>query len=158
MGQGKEMSDDNIQIAWHGIELCRQDSWNEGLSLLKGVAEIEDSQSELPSVFYSYLGYGLALCQHRYREGLKLCQHAVKVGFYEPDNYLNLARTRMLLDSRRAASSAVRKGLDVDQNHDGLLKLQHEMGVRRRPFIPFLRRQHPVNIMFGRLRHYLVTR
>src|SRR6185436_10106884 len=71
-----------------GLELCRRGEWDLGLRYLGRLAEAGE-RTALPGLFYSYLGYGIALRQQRIDEGLRLCQHSVKVEFYQPENYLN---------------------------------------------------------------------
>ncbi|MEA2601137.1 MAG: hypothetical protein QOF89_2129 [Acidobacteriota bacterium] len=138
-----------------GIDCCRRGDWNEGLRYLGQIAERGDTGTGLPGVFYSYLGYGIALREQRVREGLKLCRHSVKVEFYEADNYLNLARTCLLARDRSGAVRAVRDGLRIDPHHPGLLAVRTELGVRGQPMLPFLGRSHLVNRILGRLRHAL---
>jgi hypothetical protein len=135
-----------------GIDRCRQGDWEVGLAFLGRIAEAERS-SALPGLFYSYLGYGIALRQRRVQEGLKLCQHSVKIQFYEPENYVNLARTCLLAGDRPAAVRAVLAGLKVVRQHPALLQLHHELGIRSQPVLPFLSRSHPLNQLLGRLRH-----
>lgn len=135
-----------------GIESCRRGDWNEGLRYLGKIAEEKDS-SDLPGVFYSYLGYGIAMCQQRVEEGLKLCRHSIKVGFYEVDNYVNLARTSLLAKDRKGAVKAVRSGLKVDPQNPELLALYRELGIRSLPVLPFLDRGNPLNQILGRIRH-----
>src|SRR5436309_3292367 len=48
-----------LQTLRRGIDCCRRGDWNEGLRCLGQVAERGDTG--LPGVFYSYLGYGIAL-------------------------------------------------------------------------------------------------
>jgi hypothetical protein len=136
-----------------GIECCRRGDWNEGLRYLGRIAEGKEPASDLPGVFYSYLGYGIALCQQRVDEGLKLCQHSIKVEFYEVENYVNLARTCLLAKDRKGAVKAVRGGLKVDPHHLELLALYRQLGIRSLPVLPFLDRQNPLNQLLGRLRH-----
>lgn len=138
-----------------GIECCRRGDWNEGLRYLGRLAEGGEPVSDLPGVFYSYLGYGIALCQQRVDEGLKLCRHSIKVEFYEVENYVNLARTCLLAQDRKGAIKAVRGGLKVDPHHLELLALYRQLGIRSLPVLPFLDRQNPVNQLLGRLRHAL---
>jgi tetratricopeptide (TPR) repeat protein len=133
-----------------GVALCREGEWDKGLFWLGRVAE--SGESSLPGLFYSYLGYGIARCQRRHEEGLKLCQHSIKIEFYEPDNYLNLARTCLLLHDRSGAVRAVRKGLKVDPEHLDLKALHRELGIRRPPVLPFLSRTNLLNRMLGRVR------
>jgi len=135
------------------IERCRRGGWKDGLPALAHIAEQEKRPGALPALVYSYLGYGIALRQQRLSEGLKLCQHAVKMEFYQAENYLNLARTQMLADHRRAAVRAVADGLKIEPDNQQLLELQHELGLRKRPILSFLSRSNPINALLGRLRH-----
>lgn len=136
-----------------GIELCRQGEWNDGLFFLGKIAQA--GRTDVPGIYYSYLGYGIARCQKRTEEGLKLCRHAVKLQFYEPDNYLNLARTALLANERGEAVQAVRKGLKVDRNNLDLQVLYRELGIRRSPVLPFLSRSNPLNQILGKIRSRL---
>ncbi|HXO30620.1 MAG TPA: hypothetical protein VOA80_24980 [Thermoanaerobaculia bacterium] len=135
------------------IERCRRGGWREGLPALARIAEQETRPGALPALVYSYLGYGIALRQQRLSEGLKLCQHAVKMEFYQAENFLNLARTLVLGGHRRAAVRALADGLKVEPDNEQLLELQHEMGLRKRPVLSFLSRSNPINSLLGRIRH-----
>lgn len=108
-------------------------------------------------MFYSYLGRGIAMKEGRIREGIRLCRHGVKVEFYQPENYINLAQVYLLANNRRRAWEAVVQGLQVDRGHKGLQRLARNMGVRKRPMIPFLSRDNPINQLLGRIRHDLKT-
>ena len=141
------------ELANRGIELCRQGDWQRGLELLGMVADQKDPGAELPGRYYTYLGYGIARYERRVREGLALCEHGVKREFYQPENYLNLARTYLLANQRRKAIEAVVAGRQVDRRHPGLARLHKELGIRRPPFFSFLSRDHFLNRLFGRLRH-----
>lgn len=136
-----------------GIKACREGDWDQGLALLGGLAD--RNIQDLPGLFYSWLGYGIALHEKRYRDGLRLCEHAVKKQFYEADNFYNLARTRLLLDDRQKAVEAIHRGLRLSPRHRGLRKLERNIGRRGRPVLPFLSRSHPLNRFLGRLRHDL---
>jgi len=135
------------------IERCRRGGWREGLPALAHIAEQETRPGALPALVYSYLGYGIALRQQRFSDGLKLCQHAVKMEFYQAENYLNLARTQVLAGHRRGAVRAVADGLKVEPDNRELLEVQHELGLRRRPVLSFLSRSNPINSLLGRIRH-----
>jgi len=136
-----------------GIDCCRRGDWNEGLRQLGQIAERGDP--DLPGIYYSYLGYGIALRERRVREGLQLCRHSVKVEFYQADNYLNLARTCVLARQRSGAVRAVLDGLKIDSHHPGLRAMRRELGIRGRPILPFLDRANFLNQFLGRLRHAL---
>ncbi|MBV8201813.1 MAG: hypothetical protein JOZ15_14415 [Acidobacteria bacterium] len=140
------------------IERCRRGAWKDGLPALARIAEQELRPGALPALVYSYLGYGIALRQQRLGEGLKLCQHAVKLEFYQAENYLNLGRTLLLADHRRAAVRAVADGLRIEPDNPQLLELRRDLGVRRRPVLPFFSRSNPLNLLLGRVRHLLRPR
>jgi hypothetical protein len=117
------------------------------------VAEKEEASGGLPGLFYSYLGYGIALRDRRIRDGLKLCRHSIEVEFYQAENYFNLARTCLLANDRKRAVQAVRGGLKIDRNNPHLLALYKELGIRSQPVLRFLDRAHPLNQLLGRIRH-----
>lgn len=138
-----------------GIELCRSGMWQEGLTHLGEVEATERNGSELPGLFFSYLGYGLVRSSQRVREGVRLCEHAVRVDVAEPENYLNLARAQLLGGDQAAAVDTLRRGLRVDGEHPGLLELERELGRRTGRVLACLPRGHCLNRWLGRLRHRL---
>lgn len=144
---------DAHDLAWKGIALCREGRWRQGLDILRRVAATDDRQGDLPGLFYSYLGFGIARFDRRVREGLQLCEAAVKREFYQPENYLNLARTELLAGRRQAAIEAIAAGRRIDPEHPGLAAFHDEVGVRRPPVLQFLSRRNLLNRLLGRLRH-----
>jgi hypothetical protein len=146
------LSRESAEALEKGLTLCRRQEWDKGLRLLGLLAEGPD-RSSLPGLFYSYLGYGIARVEGKVAEGLKLCQHSIKVEFYQPDNYLNLARTHLLTRNRKEAVDAIRRGLKIDPNHVELTALSRDLGVRRPPVIGFLSRDNFLNRLLGAMRH-----
>lgn len=134
-----------------GLAACRKGEWGIGLRYLGDVAQT--GAASLPGVFYSYLGYGIARYQNRVEEGLKLCQHSIKVEFYQPENYVNLARTYLLHGDRSGAVKTIRSGLKIDPQSSDLLELYNDLGIRKLPVLPFLSRSNPLNRFLGSLRH-----
>ncbi len=145
-------------MAWKGIELCRQGEWKEGLYWLTLAAGAKENADELPALFYSYLGYGVARYQKQKQQGLKLCRRAVELEFYQPESYDFLARTHLLMGDRRAAYDVVERGFEVDSSHEGLTSLRSELGERLQPVFSFLPRRHTLNRWLGKARHRLLGR
>ncbi len=143
------------QAALQGIEACKKGQWKEGLAVLGKVAEADRQGAELNGQFYSYLGYGIARYERRVKEGLALCQHSIKLQFYEPENYLNLARVHLLARNRRKAVEALNRALKLNASNPGAIALAREIGWRRRPVIPFLPRSNFLNRLLGRLSYRL---
>ncbi len=141
--------------ARRGVQLCRDERWEEGLEMLAQVFNSASKPSgELPMVYLSYLGYGIAR-YHNKREGLALCEQAVKLEFYQPESLYNLARTAAYLGERRKAIKAVERALKLDPRHAESLALHAELGRRRDPVLSFLSREHAINRFLGQLRHGL---
>ena len=141
--------------ALRGVEACKAGKWKEGLAILGKIAEGDRQGLELTGTFYSYLGYGIARYERRVQEGLALCRHSIKVQFYEPENYVNLARVYLLKRNRRKAVEALNQALRLNANHPGARALAQEIGWRRSPVIPFLPRGNLLNRWLGKLRHQL---
>jgi tetratricopeptide (TPR) repeat protein len=146
------LSRESAEVLEKGLTLCRRDEWDKGLRIL-GLLTESPERAALPGLYYSFLGYGIARIEGRVTEGLKLCQHSIKLEFYQPENYLNLARTHLMTKNRREAVEAIRRGLAIDPNNLELKALARELGVRRPPVIRFLSRDNPLNRLLGWLRH-----
>ncbi|MEL7060492.1 MAG: hypothetical protein AAGN46_10740 [Acidobacteriota bacterium] len=143
------------RLADRGVARCRAGHWKEGLVDLAHVFSRYRGH-HLPSQVYSYLGFGLARHRRQIPKGIRLCRQAIRLEFYQPENYLNLARTCLLSERyRREAVAAVRDGLKIDPGHAELLALQARLGARRQPVLGFLSRRNLLNRLLGWLRHQL---
>ena len=141
-----------------GLERCRNGEWNDGLVDLAWLTE-HGTRGEVPSLCYSYLGYGLAHQSGQIKKGLRLCRHAIKLEFFQPENYVNLARTALLANRyRHQAAMAVLDGLRIDPGNPELLELQKQLGARLPPALRFLSRQNLLNRILGWIRHQLRRR
>ena len=143
--------------ASRGILHCRRGEWHSGLHYLQQV-ELGGGDVTLPGLYYSYLGLALARCQRRHSEGIELCERAVSLGFFDPENFLNLAWARMLAGDRRGALDAVERGLKLESRHAALKELAQRLGRRRPPVLSFLPREHPLNRRLGQWRHRMTAR
>lgn len=132
-----------------GIRLCRAERWEDGLELLSKAARKKKHKEKLPSLYYSYMGYGAARFEGSPQEGRRLCRHAIRLDPGQPENYLNLARVCLLTGDRRGAIVALKRGQRVRPNHGGLRAFAEEIGYRGRPVIPFLSRDNPLNRWLG---------
>lgn len=139
-----------------GLQRCREGDFKGGLVDLAWLANNRPARA-VPALCYSYLGYGLARFHGQVRNGIRLCKHAVRLEFYQPECYLNLARAALLADqSRHEAAEAVLKGLKIDPDHPELRELQNELGVRLPPVLRFFSRRNLLNRVLGWFRHHLV--
>jgi tetratricopeptide (TPR) repeat protein len=101
----------------------------------------------------SFFGLCLALVQKQYRTAIDLCKRAIDLEFYNGDHYANLARVYLTQGNRKKAVETAEQGLKLVPEHEALLAVRKDLGVRARPAVPFLDRTNPVNVSLGQARH-----
>jgi tetratricopeptide (TPR) repeat protein len=104
-----------------------------------------------PTRYLSYYGLCLGHATDQVDEAEEICRRAARREFYNPDLYLNLGRVYLLGGKRAAAHRAFVSGLRLQSDHPGLRGAVIDMGLRRRPVLPFLSRANPLNRLLGRL-------
>lgn len=133
-----------------GIRLVRTGDYKNGLAML---SEAYSTEGEKSPDGLSYYGLCIALVQKKYKPAVDLCKKAIELQFYRADHYSNLSRVYLETDHRKKAIEVVEKGLKVNPEDEGLLKLRKAIGLRARLPIPFLSRSNPLNEFLGRARH-----
>lgn len=101
----------------------------------------------------SYFGLCVALVQKKYKAAIDLCKHAIDIEFYNGDHYANLARVYVAAGNRKKAIETADNGMKIAAETELLLQVRAELGVRARPPVPFLDRNHPINVTLGHSRH-----
>lgn len=135
-----------------GIDHCRAGRWDKGVEYLSYVAARQPQGLGEAGLFLSYLGCAMARNQGREAEGLSLCEQAVKVEFYQPENWANLADVLILCGRRAEAMNAVEQGIEIDPHFGRLQTIHRRLGRRRPPIVRFLARSNPVNHLLGLMR------
>ena len=135
-----------------GIDHCRAGRWDKGVEYLCYVAARQPWGLGEAGLFLSYLGCAVARTQGRAPEGLALCEQAVKVEFYQPENWANLAEVLILSGRRSEAMNAIEQGMDIDSRFRRLRQIHRRLGERRAPVVRFLARSNPLNHLLGLLR------
>jgi tetratricopeptide (TPR) repeat protein len=104
----------------------------------------------------SYYGLCLGLAERRFDKALELCRSAAKEEFFNPLLYHNLARVHLAFGFKAEALRYLRRGLMIDPACGAINGELERMGLRQRPALRFLRRQHPINRWLGRVRTRVV--
>jgi len=100
--------------------------------------------------------YGLAVgMSSDVKEGIEICLRGLNTDRRNPEIYLSLARLHAQAGSRKRAIESIDRGLSFSPKNSELLALQRQLGQRMQPMLPFLSRDHPVNVKLGRLAHKL---
>jgi hypothetical protein len=86
------------------------------------------------------------------KNGVKLCRKAAVGERYDVEVYYNLAVAEHRLGFRESAYTALRRGLNIDASHNGLLHLKSEFGLREKQvLIPGIGRESFINRIIGKL-------
>jgi len=101
------------------------------------------------------LGASKAIVLGEVNSGIKSCMDAVKQAFYVAELYFVLSVALLRAGHRAKAYTVVKRGLRIDPDSKPLKQLLNEMGLRRRPMLPFLARSHPANRFLGIMRSKL---
>lgn len=103
--------------------------------------------------YMSWYGLTLVLVERNSNLGMVFCDQAIRGAAADPDLVLNQARVHLALNQRDRTVRALQRGLAIWPRHAGLLRARDCLGWRRRPVLPFLSRNSPLNRLLGRLRH-----
>jgi len=81
-----------------------------------------------------------------------MCRRAIKLSPLVPILFVNLGRVLVESGRRKEARECFMRAYEIDNtNAPAALELS-KMGIRRRPVLPFLSRNNPLNIYLGKLR------
>ncbi len=133
--------------------------FSEGLNLLRNNQLVEASNSfrrahkEAPGNprYLSYFALTLGIVERDFPRAISLCRAAVEQTPYDPELSVNLSKVYFEAGQRLNALVALRAGLRFDKDDRTLLMELKRMGVRRKPALPFLSRNHPLNKAIGKL-------
>ena len=143
----------NIEEA---IQAVREEDYLRAHTLFVDVYGNEDSlpiRTPRDASGLSYFGLTIALMQKKFKPAIDLCRRAVELEFYNGDHYANLARVYLAAGNRKKAYETIEQGLKLVPEHEYILTVRKNMGVRSRPVVPFLDRSHPINVSLGQARH-----
>lgn len=106
----------------------------------------------------SHYGFLVAVVEKKPQEGISICKDAIgrlrtalPFGFevFYPLFYLNLGRAYLLNKDKTRAVRAFREGLKSDHENRAILLEMKKLGTRKKPPIPFLGRDNPLNKYIG---------
>jgi tetratricopeptide (TPR) repeat protein len=132
----------------------KRNNYGEALGLLEQAIKISPEHP----VYLSTMGLCEAMMGDAAR-GEKMCRSALRLAGKERDPmlYVNLGRVLLETGDRQAARDSFMKAYRIDNtNAPAALELSR-MGVRKKPVLPFLSRNHFLNVRLGKLRHQMMA-
>ena len=134
----------------HGIDLVDSGRLDEAA---KHFNALSNAAQGLNPVVSSFLGMLKAVRDNQLFQGLEICKKAVSQDADEPLCYMNLAKVYMAMNDRYHAVQMIQRGLKRHTpTRDILYKYYQSIGIRKKPPIGFLDRNHPVNKVLGKLK------
>lgn len=133
----------------------RRNNFGKAASLLKEALKIAPDNPR----YVSAMGLCIAM-QGDHAEGERLCREAIAAADQVTDPILlvNLGRICLKRGDRQDAREYLLKAYQLDPTHPATALELSSMGVRRKPVITFLDRNHPLNIKLGKIRHQMRER
>ncbi len=122
-------------------------------SLLKEALKIAPGNPN----YMSHMGLCMGMMGNL-RESEIMCRKAITLAPLKPILLVNLGRVLLEQGKREGARKAFKRAYEIDDTHAAAALELSRMGVRRKPVIPFLHRNHPLNIYLGKLRHSIFAR
>jgi tetratricopeptide (TPR) repeat protein len=149
----QEYSDE--ELLEQGRESTKREQWPQAREFLSEyVRRFSARRENVPAS--AMASYALSLAQTKEgRLAFDLCRKAQYADPRNPHIYWCLAQIHLLARSRKDAIEAVEKGLRASPDNFVLLRMRRRLGVRQPPPLPFLGRQHALNVRLGRIIHKL---
>ncbi len=144
------------RVIEEAIEASKREDYLRGLTLFMegfGSEQAPTINSPKDASALSYFGLCVALMQKDYKSAIELCKRAINLEFYNGDHYANLSRVYTAAGNRKKAIETAEAGLKLLAEHTRLIAIRKELGLRSRPSVPFLEREHPINVSLGQARH-----
>lgn len=117
------------------------------------------AELEPENPFYkSYLGLAIARAEKRWADAEDLCDSAVRRKRDQPQLYLNLAEVYVLAGRKQDAVETLLMAARYAQRDSRVQRMLSQLSSRRRPVIPFLRRENAINRRLGLWRHRAMQR
>lgn len=137
-----------------GMSAFEEGRGREAMAFFEAAIKLEKRfGARMPQARYlSHYGLCLGTVMRRRREGVRYCREAANLEAYNADIQCNLGRVLLAAGIRKEAYRAFIAGLKMDPGHAGIVRELKQMGIRRRPVLPFLARDNRLNIMLGRIR------
>ncbi len=133
-----------------GLGHLKEGRPEEAFDLLKEASEADPGNPWYRSYYGLCLGY-----LKRFAEAEKQCQTAIDQHMAKAQFYVNLGEVYLLGARRKQAHEMFKEALKWEKENPMAKKYLAQMGLRKKPVLPFLDRTHPVNVSLGKLRHKL---
>ena len=137
-----------------GLACLERKTYQEAASYFQAAIDLERTvtQKSANMRYLSFLGLSLNLAQVRSDEGLLMCEQAAKRDFFDAEILCNLGIVYLRHRQRGPAFQSFKQGLVLRPRHRRIMDEMDRYDRRSTPVFGFLRRDHPMNVLAGRIR------
>ncbi len=145
----KEPLDENAEL---GLAYMKEENFLEAIRYLERVmaGTSKPSAATSPDVVSAY-GLCVGIVRKRWPEGVRLCRKAVEGDVLDIQLYYNLSRAYLGAGKKADAVRVLTRGLEINPRHRASRNLLARLGVRRKPLVGFLPRNHGINKVLGKM-------
>ena len=139
--------DESLKAFCQGLELLKRNRLPESANAFRMAFKTDPENPR----YLSYYGLIVALAEDNLQDGINFCRAAIHRASYEPDFYVNLCKVYAKAGQRKKALETLVEGLSFDKNETRIKTEMKRIGVRRKPTLRFLPRNHFLNKTLGKL-------
>lgn len=134
-----------------GLAYVKEKNWDAALNSLRESQKkfADRPPEEIPVILFSATGLALAMAENKTQEGLNYCRRALEKAPRQTELYYHMGLVYLKGGKKGKAYTSLQGGLDINPDHAGILALLRKMGVRKKPILPFLPREHAINRFLG---------
>ncbi len=125
------------------VEAMDRGNWLAALAWFEKAVQLEDKP-----VYHSCLAACIARERGQYNKAVQVCMDTIEREPNNPVHYLNLGRINLFQGRKEEAISVFREGLEHGFEKRIVDELE-KLGTRKKPVIPFLHRNNPINRHLG---------
>jgi tetratricopeptide (TPR) repeat protein len=133
------------QLFTQAMEALKEGNAGAAMEFLEKAISLERNP-----LYCSTLGVCLANEKRDFKRALSLCKEAIKSDPRDSTHFLNLGRVHLIAGQKKDAIRIFNMGLRYENNRDIVAEL-NRLGARKRPIIPLLERDNPINKYLGKL-------
>ena len=133
-----------------GLAYIKEKNWEAALNSLRESAKRFSPPAAPPPILFSALGLALAMEENKVQEGLNQCRRALEKAPGQPEIYYHFGMVYLKAGKKEKAYSVFKGGLKINPDHAGMRSHLRKMGIRKKPILSFLPREHAINRFFGR--------
>jgi tetratricopeptide (TPR) repeat protein len=140
------------ELSAKGVDAIDKRNWLAALACFEKLVQLDGNP-----VNSSYLAACMAKERGQFGKAVLLCREAIEKEPENPVHYLNLGRVYLFQGQREEAVKTFREGLSHNMEPDIIEEL-NRLGMRKKPVIPFLTRNNPLNKFLGKAMKMLKLR